>query len=186
MRAFSPPGADLRPARVAGLPVGSRGFPFQRAAPRGPLEECGCATGRDAASWTHNTWLVQPAPQQPEFGLILAFLWGDSEDVDTDGDSDSPESRSWTWLYAAHRARPSEALDVGTTEGAERVTRVTSQLPWLAAAAAYFLAREGKVKVRRVDDDEWFDRDALESHADGFDLLAGLARADASACRKWP
>jgi hypothetical protein len=60
---------------------------------------------------------------------------------------------------------------------------VRSATSWLAAAVAFFLAKEGRVRVSR-DTHEWVDCDLVRSHAGGFDLEAGMVRANASVWRR--
>jgi hypothetical protein len=129
-----------------------------------------------------HTWFVQPCVEKPEFWIVISFLWGDLHNVDTDGDSDNPASRSWTWLYVQNREAPSEIVEIDEVEGS-RCVRVCSTTSWLAAAVAFFLAREGCVSVSR-DGHEWANCDLLRSDAGYFDLEAGLARANASILRR--
>ncbi|RKG70902.1 hypothetical protein D7V88_39510 [Corallococcus terminator] len=130
------------------------------------------------------TWFVKPLHERPDFRLIAAFLWGDLHNIDSDGDSHNPASRSWTWLYLSSRERAGQRVDLGMEEGAEACMRIRSEVPWLAAAVAYFLAMEGTSQVRRGDDTAWDDASSCVKGAGPFDLGAAMERARVSVWRE--
>lgn len=129
-----------------------------------------------------HTWFTQPCAEKPDYRLVISFLWGDLHNVDTDGDSENPASRSWTWLHVQNREAPHEIVEIDEVEGS-RCIRIRSATSWLAAAVAFFLAKEGRVTVSR-DTHEWVDCDLLRSDAGDFDLEAGLVRANTSVWRQ--
>ena len=129
------------------------------------------------------TWFVEAAPERPNFMLVISFLWGDLHDVDSDGDSSPASSRTWTWLQVCNRAAPAEAVSVAMEDDG-RSLRVDSDVPWLAAATAYFLAHEGATRVRADATEPWTPCDVLVAHLGDFDLGAALARSDASIWRQ--
>jgi hypothetical protein len=126
------------------------------------------------------TWLVEPLAKRPAVPLIITFLWGEDHNVDSDGDSSNPESNEWTWLYVASRERPDEVVNVDVVEASPNRFKVESDLPWLAAATAYFLALDGDALVRAVEGDGWVDRRVLEQHVAPFDLRAASERVQRS------
>src|SRR5688500_15006361 len=94
------------------------------------------------ASFVTNLY-VQPRGPRPDFRVVLAFLWNDPTGwIDTDGDSYNPASREWTELYCQHRAREDERLIISAVSNEPLILWVESELPELAARAAYFLALE--------------------------------------------
>ena len=131
-----------------------------------------------------STWFVKPLHERPDFRLIAAFLWGDGHHTDSDGDSDNPASRSWTWLYLRSRVRTGEQVDLELEQGTEACMRIRSEVPWLAAAVACFLATEAKTQVRRGDDTEWRDAPSCVHAVGAFDFQAGVERARVSVWRE--
>jgi hypothetical protein len=131
------------------------------------------------------TWLVEAPRERPDFRLFITFLWSEFHDVDSDGDSDNPASYEWSYLYLRNRADPAELVDIDTVEEQGRpCVRIRSEVSWLAAAAAYFLAHEGNVRVRAPAQPDWDHREALRAHLGAFDLEAASTRANGSIWRQ--
>lgn len=110
-------------------------------------------------------------------------MWGDFHNVDSDGDATNPASKQWTWLYIQNRANPAETVDIEVAE-APTSFRITADLPWLAAATAYFLASEFDARVRAEEQPGWVDPRAIIDHVAQFDLEAAIVRARDSVWRK--
>jgi hypothetical protein len=130
-----------------------------------------------------HTWFLPPLSSKPDFRLVISFLWDDLHNVDTEGDADNPASLSWTWLHVRNRQAPFEAVEIDEAEDGSRRVRVRSVERWMAAAVAFFLAKESGCSVSR-DGVEWITADALRADASEFDLEAGLARAASSVWRR--
>ena len=129
------------------------------------------------------TWLVRPLPERPDFRLVVTFLWGDFHDIDSDGDATNPASTQWTWLYLQNRGNPAEIVNIDVAEEPTSF-RIKADLPWLAAATAYFLAAEFDARVRAEEGREWLAPGTLIDRVAPFDLKAAVLRARDSVWRK--
>ena len=124
---------------------------------------------------------VSAPGERPDFRLVVAFLWRDGQDVDSDGDSYNPASRHWTELYLRNRADGSERVDVGPARRAPLILEVESELEYLAARAAYFLARRTGGGVSRSPDGEYEDPESLLGLVGAaFDVAGAMRRVRVS------
>ncbi|HLX63963.1 MAG TPA: hypothetical protein VKX17_22010 [Planctomycetota bacterium] len=116
---------------------------------------------------------------RPDFRVIIAFLWGDNENVDTDGDSFNPASRDWTELYIANRNN-GEIVDINPSQKSPLILDVQSDKVYLAARVAYFLAVSMGSKILMPPDKDFRSLDILIPLLGNFDLDAALKRAGSS------
>jgi len=129
-------------------------------------------------------FFIQPQTLRPDFRLVIAFLGGDSVNVDTEGNADNPASREWTELYGANREHPQEAFDVQPVAVRPLALRVGSNLSELAARVAYFLAIETKSLVAPSAAGAWHDPSWLDDKVGAFDLAEATERAASSRWRQ--
>jgi hypothetical protein len=129
-------------------------------------------------------FFIQPKTPRPDFRVVIAFLWGDWENVDTEGNAANPASREWTELYGANRGRPQEIFDVEPIAAQPLTLRVTSELSEIAARVAYFLAVETESLVAAGKAGPWQDPSWLADKVGAFDLAEATERAARSHWRQ--
>ncbi len=99
------------------------------------------------------TWLVQAARTEPEFRLVVTFLWSDMHNVDADGDSDNRPRRGGDvdGHVRGRRGVDDEAGALGATgaEAAPRSRRGRSRCEESAGAPVNDEARGSRTSSRR-------------------------------------
>jgi hypothetical protein len=129
-------------------------------------------------------YFVQPQTSRPDFRLVIAFLWRDSQDVDTDGNSDNPASRDWTELYVLNREHAMEVFRVEPIADKPLTLSIGSELGELAARVAYFIATETKSLAASREAGPWHDPEWLANQVGNFNLAEATARAARSRWRQ--
>lgn len=114
--------------------------------------------------------------QRPDFRLVIAFLWHDGQNVDTEGDSYNPASRDWTELYIKNREQPDEIVNISPHRSSPLILIVESNLEYLAARVAYFLAVVTDGRVATDQNGEFAPSEILLSRIGDFDVDAALQR----------
>ena len=124
---------------------------------------------------------MRPNGPRPDFRLVQAFLWHDSQNVDTDGDADNPASRAWTYLFLCNRDNEAEMVMVDKV-GADIASNsllleIKSEREYLAARCAYFLAVSTGADVSETGVGVTCSPDTLVGRMGaGFDLAAAAER----------
>ena len=115
---------------------------------------------------------------RPDFRQVYAFLYSAFHDVDTDGDSLNPASRTWTRLWICNRENTREWIRISPTSESPLILEIKSDLEFLAARAAYYLATHMESGFS-ISPDGPFDSPALLSKLTGneFDCAAAIQRS---------
>jgi hypothetical protein len=118
------------------------------------------------------------APEdRPDFRQVMAFLWGEDQDVDSDGDSYPVSSRTWTELTLITRDDREEKFDVDPCGTAPLVLRVESDSHTLAARVAYLLAHHTGGEVGQSPSGPFYESASLIAElGEDFDLDVALHR----------
>jgi len=128
-------------------------------------------------------FFVRPSTSQPDFRLVISFLWGDAANVDTDGNADYPASHEWTELYCMNHENEREVFEILPVLDEPLILEICSEIPELAARVTYFLAHSTKAHVASTRTGPWQEIQWLVEKLGDFDLAQALQRVDQSRWR---
>ena len=115
---------------------------------------------------------------RPDFRQVYAFLYSAFHDVDTDGDSFNPASRTWTRLWICNREKNSEWVRIFPVSESPLILEIESDLEFLAARTAYYLATYMQSGVSLASDGPFVDPSSLSNMmGDDFDSKSASRRA---------
>jgi hypothetical protein len=115
--------------------------------------------------------------ERPDYRLVTTYLWHDFHNVDTSGNSYNPASREWTELTITNRENQIERIDVYPVQQSPLILVIKSNLDYLAARTAYFLARQTHGKVSTSLEGDYKEPESLlERVGDRFDAEEAMRR----------
>jgi hypothetical protein len=116
----------------------------------------------------------------PSAEMTIPFLWREDQNVDSDGDEEGDEK---IFKYLQNREKPEEKFTIKRVkkDGDLHIYRIASELEYIAARVAYFLASVLDGKVSNTQEGIFFPAQTLlNKMGKDFDVMEGFKRAKQS------